>query len=69
MSFKLGKYTNELRNNGLLHLSTDTRLGEPIAILKINNYVRPNAVKKKKGFTIQYIFEDTFIPRFNIPKV
>lgn len=69
ISWKLGVYAKELRERGLLHISSDLKLKEPIAILKINNALRPNAVTKRKGKTIEYIFEDTLLPKVELPEI
>ena len=67
LSWKLGVYAKELRERGILHLSSDIKLNEPIAVLKINNALRPNSVKKRKGKTIEYIFQDTLLPKIDLP--
>lgn len=70
LSWKLGLFAKELRDKGLLHISSDLKTGEPIAILKVNNFIRPNIVSKKSnGKYPSYVFEDTFIPKFKIPSV
>ncbi len=62
----LGIYGRELRKRKILHISPDEKLGESVALLKINNHTRPGSVKKKKGRKIDYIFEDTFIKDLSI---
>jgi len=64
---KLGKYAKDLRraDQHVLHISTDHVLNENIAILKINNYIKPGSVNKKSGRKkIVYEFKDLFIPPF-----
>lgn len=64
---KLGKYAKELRgfDHHILHISTDHVLNENIAILKINNYMKPGSVNKKIGKKkIVYEFKDLFVPPF-----
>ena len=64
---KLGKYAKDLRKKDqyILHISTDHILNENIAILKVNNYVRPGSVKKRtKKKKIVYEFKDLFAPIF-----
>jgi len=68
ISRKIGIFCTKLRKKGILHISTDEFLHEPIGILKINNVIRPNSVIKNKGRTIEYIFEDTFLPKVDIPE-
>ena len=58
---RLGIYGRPLRKRKILHISPDEKLGESVALLKINNHIRPGSVKKKKGRKIDYIFEDTFV--------
>jgi len=70
LSWKLGHYAKDLRDRKLLHVSSDLKLKESIAILKVNNYYRPNIVKKRRnGKTIEYIFEDTLIPKAKFPEI
>jgi len=68
-SRKLGKYTQELKKKGLLRIYWNGLDQDSIAILKINNYIRPNSVFKRKGKQIEYVFEDVLIPRIKIPEI
>jgi len=64
---KLGKYAQALRScdQRILHISTDHGLGENVAILKINNFVKPGSVTKRDGKKkITYEFKDLFFPIF-----
>ena len=64
---RLGKYAKDLRKKDqkILHISTDPILNENIAILKVNNYVKPGSVSKKTGKKrIVYEFQDLFFPLF-----
>jgi hypothetical protein len=64
---KLGKYCKELRKDDrkILHISSDCILGENIAFLKVNNYVKPGVVTKKRNRKfIIYEFQDLFFTRF-----
>ena len=63
---KLGVYGSELRKMGLLHVSTDFLSNEPVAYLKINNYIKPGSIVKKSGKRVEYIFENLFIPNIKI---
>ena len=66
-SKKLGQYTSELKNKGLLRIYWNKDANESIARLKINNFVRPNSVFKKQGKFTEYVFEDTLIPKKELP--
>ena len=57
----LGQICKPLRDEKVLHISPDKRLGESVAFLKINN-VNGKKVKKKKGRKIEYLFENMMIP-------
>ena len=57
----LGQIAKPLRDEGVLHISPDKRLGESVAFLKINN-VNGKKVKKRKGRKIEYLFENMLVP-------
>ena len=59
---RLGQIAKELRDKKVLHISQDPKLKETIAILKVNNAIRPDVVCKKKSKKIKYIFEDLLLP-------
>lgn len=55
----LGVYAKPLRKNKILHISQDKRTKETIAVLK------RKPVQKKRGRKVDYIFEDTFLPKID----
>ena len=67
-STKFGRYTKELRDKGVLHISQDHKYLETTVILKVNNFYKPNNVKKIRGKQTVYIFQDTLIPNITLPK-
>lgn len=69
LSKKLGRYTSELKNKGLLRIYWNKDDNASIARLKINNFVRPNSVFKNKGKLTEYVFKDTLIPKKELPSL
>jgi len=69
---KFGIYIKPLKEQGFLKIystpSHDSAY-EAIAVLKINNFHKPNNMMKRNGKRIEYIFEDTLIPKTKLPKI
>lgn len=63
ISRSFGVYTRPLKDMGVLDLYRGYDKNETIAILKVNNFYKPNNVKKKIGRKTKYLFDDLLIPR------
>lgn len=59
-SRKLGQYTKELKSKGLLKIYWNKDEDHSIAILKFNNFLHPNSVKKNNGLFPEYVFKNLF---------
>lgn len=62
LSRSLGIYAKPLRDKGILHISSDDKIGETVVFLKCkNNYSKKGSISKRKGKSIDYIFDDILI--------